>query len=137
MLDPTHPIAELLRRDKRYHFEAYLFVFQALRFAQQELGMGAPHPTESEEGDDEPERHVTGQELCEAMRQYAHQEYGYLAKCVLNEWGIGSTGDFGEVDAVVGGSGHWEGATGYIRATGVLPAGSNGEGEYIGQICTP
>lgn len=97
MLDPTHPIAELLRRDKRYHFEAYLFVFQALRFAQQELGMGAPHPAESEEGDDEPERHVTGQDLCEAMRQYAEREYGLLAKCVLNHWGVSRTGDFGEI----------------------------------------
>jgi len=52
---------------------------------------------ESTEGEDEPERHVSGQELCEAMRVFAHEEYGYLAKCVLNEWGIESTGDFGEI----------------------------------------
>ncbi|MCA9231811.1 MAG: hypothetical protein KDA57_14265 [Planctomycetales bacterium] len=98
MLDPNHPIAELLRRDERYHFNAYLFVFEALRHAQDRLGMGTDYYSEADDsGAEEPERHVTGQELCEAMRQYAHQEYGYLAKCVLNEWGIGSTGDFGEI----------------------------------------
>jgi uncharacterized repeat protein (TIGR04138 family) len=31
------------------------------------------------------------------MRRYAHQQYGYLAKQVLNHWGITSTGDFGEI----------------------------------------
>ena len=94
MIDPSHPIAELLRRDKRYHFNAYVFVFEALRHAQERMGMGTDYPGDNEE---EPERHVTGQELCEAMRQFAHQEYGYLAKCVLNDWGIESTGDFGEI----------------------------------------
>jgi len=94
MLDPNHPIAELLRRDMRYHFNAYVFVFEALRHAQEQLGMGTEHEAEGEE---EPQRHVSGQELCEAMRLYAHEEYGYLAKCVLNEWGIKSTGDFGEI----------------------------------------
>ena len=53
------------------------------------------------EGDsaDEPggEQHVTGQELCEAIRQYALQQYGYMAKCVLNHWGVTGTGDFGEI----------------------------------------
>ena len=98
MLDPDHPIAELLRRDERYHFDAYVFVFEALRHAQEELGMGTEHLTqEDEECEDQPERHVTGQELCEAMRQYAHQQYGYMAKSVLNHWGIHTTGDFGEI----------------------------------------
>ena len=29
MIDPTHPLAELLRRDSRYHLDAYVFVFDA------------------------------------------------------------------------------------------------------------
>ena len=40
MIDPTHPLAELLRRDKRYHVDAYVFVFDALRYAHEQLGMG-------------------------------------------------------------------------------------------------
>lgn len=101
MLDENHPIAELLRRDDRYRFDAYVFVFEALKYAQEKLGMGTefqPQEFDFEETDEaEPERHVTGQELCEAMRLYAHEQYGYLAKSVLNHWGIHTTGDFGEI----------------------------------------
>ena len=94
MLDPDHPIAELLRRDTRYHFDAYVFVFEALRHGQEVLGMGTEHlsaEVSDDDGDDKPQRHVTGQELCEAMRQFAHEQYGYMAKSVLNHWGIQST----------------------------------------------
>ena len=100
MLDPSHPIALLLQEDKRYKFEAYVFLFEALHYAQNVLEMGAKSPTEPTEEDDEPvgrEHHVTGQELCEAIRRYALQQYGYMAKTVLNRWGIHKTGDFGEI----------------------------------------
>lgn len=97
MLDPDHPLAELLSRDKRYDLDGYLFVFEALRHAQEKLGMGTEYFNDEAEEEDEPERHVTGQELCEAMRVYAHEQYGYMAKCVLNSWGIKTTGDFGEI----------------------------------------
>ncbi|MCA9234837.1 MAG: hypothetical protein KDA44_05175 [Planctomycetales bacterium] len=97
MAELDHPIVELLRRDQRYRRGAYQFVFDALSFAQDKLGMGSAAPSEDDDDDDEPQRHVSGQQLCEAMRVYAHQEYGYLAKQVLNHWGIRSTGDFGEI----------------------------------------
>jgi uncharacterized repeat protein (TIGR04138 family) len=35
--------------------------------------------------------------LCEAIRQYAVEEFGYLAKSVLNSWGIYKTRDFGNI----------------------------------------
>ena len=124
MVDPNHPLCELLKRDSRYRFDAYVFVFEALRFAQEKLGMGATsdelpsgEATQSEgmeqkealdsagfdvDDADEleraaPQRHVSGQELCEAMRIYALEQYGYLAKSVLKHWGVCSTGDFGEI----------------------------------------
>jgi uncharacterized repeat protein (TIGR04138 family) len=46
---------------------------------------------------EECERHVTGQELCEAIRRYALEQYGYMAKTVLNSWGLRNTSDFGEI----------------------------------------
>jgi uncharacterized repeat protein (TIGR04138 family) len=104
MLDPHHPFTALLKEDRRYKLEAYIFIFEALNFAQEHLGMGAQSegfPVEEEaEGDPaggEPEHHVTGQELCEAIRQYALHQYGLMAKTVLNSWGLYTTGDFGEV----------------------------------------
>ena len=103
MLDPSHPIAELLREDKRYAFEAYAFVFEALSYAHDVLGLGAEGASEpvgdAPEPDEDPgpKRHVSGQELCEAARQFALKQYGYMAQTVLNSWGIRATGDIGEI----------------------------------------
>ena len=101
MLDPSHPIAQLLEEDRRYTFEAYVFLFEALHFAQNVLEMGAESPTEPAAGGPRSapgqQRHVTGQELCEAIRRYALEQYGYMAKTVLNSWGIHGTSDFGEI----------------------------------------
>ncbi|HVX59041.1 MAG TPA: Minf_1886 family protein [Pirellulales bacterium] len=109
MSDPAQDLAELLRQDRRYKVEAYAFVFDALNYAHKTLGLGM---VQESEGEDEPaeqkpresaeeggsgERHLTGQQLCEAIRQYALEQYGYMAKCVLNSWGVHSTGDFGEI----------------------------------------
>jgi uncharacterized repeat protein (TIGR04138 family) len=102
MLDPQHPIAKLLKQDRRYKIDAYAFVFEALNYAHTQLGLGSPRSSEGEEEPEEgspreAERHLTGQQLCEAIRQYALEQYGFMAKCVLNSWGVHSTGDFGEI----------------------------------------
>ncbi|MFM8803286.1 MAG: Minf_1886 family protein [Planctomycetia bacterium] len=113
-VDPAHPLAQLLNRDRRYKLDAYLFVLEALAFGQEHLGMGSEPPTEQlEPPSDQPseaagrgkrrphrrqaERHVSGQELCEAARQYALQQYGYMAPTVFASWGVRGTGDFGEI----------------------------------------
>ena len=62
---------------------------EALAYAQEIMKM----PAAGEEG----ERHITGQQLCEAIRKYALEQYGFMAKTVLNSWGVFSTGDFGEI----------------------------------------
>ena len=100
MLDPA--IAKLLEEDRRYPLEAYIFVFEALHYAQNVLGLGNESPSERIGGESEPEdagpqRHVTGQELCQAIRQFALEQYGYMAKLVLGNWGLHTTGDFGEI----------------------------------------
>jgi uncharacterized repeat protein (TIGR04138 family) len=106
MIDPSDPFVDLLKTDRRYRPDAYLFVWEALNFAQEELSMGKEVASEPDQGDRpavEPratrqaEHHVTGQELCEAIRCYALRQYGYMAKTVLNSWGIQCTGDFGEI----------------------------------------
>jgi uncharacterized repeat protein (TIGR04138 family) len=97
-----HPLAVVLQRDPRYRAEAYEFVREALGYAQDCLLMGQDPDVWSELEEPEPddpgrERHLTGQELCEAIRQYVVAEYGFMAKAVLNSWGIRSTSDFGEI----------------------------------------
>lgn len=112
MLDPKHPLAELLRRDQRYDFDAYVFVFDALRFGQDKMGLGDADEESSEEPLDESfegsfdeadeleegeERHVSGAELCHAIQRYAIDQYGLLARNVLGHWGVRATSDFGEI----------------------------------------
>ena len=104
MLDPNQQLALLLKEDRRYRLDAYMFVFEALGYAQDVMGLGTESQSEPiaeiDEEDDEldgPQRHVSGQELCEAIRRFALQQYGLMAKTVLGSWGIHKTGDFGEI----------------------------------------
>lgn len=105
------PLTKLLAEDPRYKFEAYQFVGAGLEYSQDVLGLGVgnpaqPGPKRKRRGasakrvaDDEarPVRHVSGQELCWALRQLAHQQYGLMAKLVLASWGIHATSDFGSI----------------------------------------
>ena len=43
------------------------------------------------------DRHVTGQELCMGLREYAIQRYGLLARTVLECWRVQRTEDFGRM----------------------------------------
>jgi len=103
MTNPQKAFFDLLKQDRRYPAEAYQFVWEALNFAQEQLKMGTPQvserPQTSEElaGQQKAERHVSGQQLCEAIRHYALRQYGLMAKTVLNSWGISATSDFGEL----------------------------------------
>ena len=97
MAEELHPLLKLLRDDPRYRREAYVFVRDGLDYAHEVLGLGK-EPTGKKKGKGQQRRrHVTGQELSHALRQYALDQYGYMAKTVLNSWGIHKTGDFGEI----------------------------------------
>ncbi|MGL6226171.1 MAG: Minf_1886 family protein [Thermoguttaceae bacterium] len=100
---------ELLKQDTRYPKEAYQFVFEALEFAQNVLLLGQEVPSEplpddvkspvenAEKEDSAPQRHISGQDLCCAARDYAVAQYGMLAQTVLASLGIHNTGDIGEL----------------------------------------
>ncbi len=47
--------------------------------------------------DPPPDAHLTGQQLCEAIRQLALEQFGLMARVVLHSWGVHVTGDFGEI----------------------------------------
>jgi uncharacterized repeat protein (TIGR04138 family) len=87
-------IVELLQQDQRYHLEAYQFVRESLAYAQKIMKLPAANDEPSEEKQD---HHLTGQQLCLAIKEYALDQYGFMAKTVLNSWGIHNTGDFGEI----------------------------------------
>lgn len=102
MSKSQHPIFDLLEQDPRFKLEAYQFVRDALSYAQEVLEMGGSGPEVAGEADEascsaRPENHLTGQQLCEAIRQYAIDQFGYMAKAVLNSWGVRKTSDFGDI----------------------------------------
>lgn len=75
-------IEEVAKKNSRYPEEAYFFVLRGLNFTVSRLAKP---------------RHVTGQELCEGMRLYAIEQFGPMAKDVLEHWGIAKTEDFGNI----------------------------------------
>jgi uncharacterized repeat protein (TIGR04138 family) len=103
-MSQQHPLVNLLREDSRYRLEAYQFVRDALSYAQEQIALEAETPDRSKSKRDEedeeeapPDSHLTGQQLCEAMRRYALEQYGLMAQTVLNSWGIQSTSDVGNI----------------------------------------
>src|SRR4051794_17267903 len=86
-------IAEVVRRDPRYAYEAYEFVFAALQHTQKRLGR-VPAEGTAEPG---PHHHVRGRELLEGVRDLARREFGLMARTVFHQWGIDRTDDFGEI----------------------------------------
>ncbi len=74
---------EIAREDSRYNPLAIRFVYEGLGRAAKEIA-------------DKPS-HVSGQTLCEELRELAIQKWGRLAMLVLNTWGVRTTRDFGEI----------------------------------------
>lgn len=94
MNEHLQAIIELMQQDQRYHLEAYQFVREALAYAQKVMKMP---PTKDEGSETKQDHHLTGQQLCQAIREFALEQYGFMAKTVLNSWGVHATGDFGEI----------------------------------------
>ena len=96
------PLVKLVCEDRRFKLEAYQFVGEGLRYAQEILGYGGEGEeveldVQGQPGVKRRLRHVSGRDLCFALRRLAHDQYGYMARLVLESWGIKSTGDFGEI----------------------------------------
>ncbi len=89
-------LAGVLARDPRYDLNAYLFIFEALEFTKN-LKLKAQGKSRTRARAKAASRHVTGQELCQGARELAQAQYGLLALTVLNQWGIHSTSDLGDI----------------------------------------
>jgi uncharacterized repeat protein (TIGR04138 family) len=77
----------IVAKDTRFARDAYTFVREALDFTQKLAGKETRGAI----------RHVSGQELLEGIRQFALQQFGPMTATVLEEWGVKSCRDFGEI----------------------------------------
>lgn len=80
-------IEELARSDRRYACEAYQFVFETLDFVLSHPGCRRSPVA----------KHIQVSELLEGMRQFGLDQFGPLARCVFESWGVYTTDDFGEI----------------------------------------
>src|SRR5579862_4125356 len=79
-------LEKIMKEEKRYPRDAYVFIREALDHTQKIVGKGTKGL-----------RHVSGQELLEGIREYGLTQYGPMAMAVFEEWGIRSCRDFGEM----------------------------------------
>lgn len=86
---PAESMEKVIRSDGRYPPEAYEFLHEGLTRAVKQIhGQGDPEPGQS---------HVTGRQMCEALRDEALERWGLLARTVLERWNIHATIDFGNM----------------------------------------
>ena len=79
-------IKDLIKEDPRFSAEAYAFLQEALAYSVKML-----------ERENTASHNISGAELLEGVRKYALEEFGPLAKTVLNTWGITRCEDIGAV----------------------------------------
>jgi uncharacterized repeat protein (TIGR04138 family) len=87
MKHPAKWLQQLLAKDPRYSHRAYEFLFEALEYTRCHLVKQGGGKV----------RHVSPRELLEGARLLAMQQFGLLAQTVLNQWGVFTTSDFGEM----------------------------------------
>jgi uncharacterized repeat protein (TIGR04138 family) len=93
-----HPgLLDVVRRDPRYAYEAYEFLFYALHHTQKMLGREPDAGADPEAAEAAPQNHVSGPELLEGIRELALREFGLMARTVFRLWGVERTDDFGEM----------------------------------------
>jgi uncharacterized repeat protein (TIGR04138 family) len=90
--DPTRDFNEVIRTirkdDPRYARGAYYFLRQALDYSLKELHKA---------GELDKSNHLSGQQLLDGIRRYAIQQYGPMARSVLEYWGVRECRDFGNI----------------------------------------
>lgn len=86
-LNFTDAVDEIVRTDGRYNRETYYFVREGLDYTVKLL------KHEQRRGP----RHVSGQELLHGLRRYALDQFGPMAKTVLDHWGVRRCEDFGAI----------------------------------------
>jgi len=84
--DTLKNLEELAKQSGKYPVEAFNFVREGLRFTVSKLHQNCQE-----------EQHISGQDLCWGLRDFAIKRWGLLAPVVLRRWNIHNTEDFGQI----------------------------------------
>ncbi|GAB4385265.1 MAG: hypothetical protein Kow0022_10470 [Phycisphaerales bacterium] len=88
-------LKSILAKAGGYAPEAYRFISDGL--AHTVATVHGEEAVRQSAAVDDDSLHVSGQQLCLGLRDYALQRYGLLARTVLRKWNIHSTEDFGRI----------------------------------------
>ena len=89
-------LEQLLKKEHRYHRDAYLFVREALDHTRKILDREGKE-TRITRPEIPEEQHVSGQQLLAGIRDLALTSFGPMVVTVFAEWGVHSCQDFGEI----------------------------------------
>ena len=84
----------------KYPLDAFLFVQNGLDCTVHRIhGEDEADQDEADQDETGPtrKRHISGRQLCCGLRDYAIEQYGLMAKTVLQRWGIHKCEDFGHI----------------------------------------
>lgn len=81
-------VDRICAQNGRFQPAAYLFVRQGLDYTLTNL---------REKGEIEGRRHISGETLLDGIRSYALEQFGPMAKAVLDHWNVQSCRDFGVI----------------------------------------
>jgi uncharacterized repeat protein (TIGR04138 family) len=92
-----------LAASTKYPVDAFIFIQRGLDFTSGQIHGQLEHPDdpesehENQQADPMASRHVTGQQLCDGLREFAIEQYGLMARTVLRSWNITTCADFGNL----------------------------------------
>ncbi|MBN1764398.1 MAG: hypothetical protein JW860_03995 [Sedimentisphaerales bacterium] len=94
--EPELTIEQIVQDDGRYPLKAVDFVRDGLRYTVEKSQPRARSRRTDPAARHQP-HHVSGQQLCQGLRDLALERWGLMARRVLAHWKITSTRDFGEI----------------------------------------
>ncbi len=90
-MEPKEINLREIAKSTKYPLDAFLFVQQGLDYTVRRIH-GEPEEEQPAE-----RRHVRGAQLCIGLRDYAIEQYGLMARTVLQRWRIHTCEDFGRI----------------------------------------
>lgn len=82
------PVRKVAKADGRYALEAYQFLFEGLDHTVRRQGKTEAQGTQ---------RHISGRDLVDGLRDLAATYFGPLAAQVWRQWGVRNTMDWGRI----------------------------------------
>jgi uncharacterized repeat protein (TIGR04138 family) len=86
---PVKALEQVVEDVGLYSIEAYDFVQRGLQYTVLQIHGDVKDPKAN--------RHVSGRELSDGLREFALMQWGRLARAVLRRWGLIRTDDFGRI----------------------------------------